>query len=264
MKILLTRDSQLFPYHVAFGSTTVFSPTVELDAPFTVNEIEPVSSVACTCFTVDKIKSAETGKDYDHTWLWTQMVNAGKGTRFGASPKDAFALAVKGQKVIPTGEIDTSAAYFRCDVGVSDAFTNVKSAIQLEYNKGLKRPVGVGTNWYVEYNNTFPNGVLNMGVEVNSEHEWVIVGWDSAHPDMFKIDAHQGYYLYIPRDVFNHAMSDTYGAVALTLAETTAEQIAILKTIQVSVVQKYMDIIYNLYQQLSATIAQLYGTIFKN
>ena len=42
-----------------------------------------------------------------------------------------------------------------------------------------------------------------------------------THPDMFKIDALQGYYMYMPKDVFNHAMDDTYGSVALTIAETS-------------------------------------------
>lgn len=260
MKILLQRDSRLFHYCETFGSTDTFSDNLELDAPFTVNEIEPVGSVACVLYSADKIKSAETGKDYDHTWLQTQAVAKGLMTSNGMSPKDGFALAIKGQKVISTGEIDTSPAYFRTDMGDSDYFTNVKSAIQMEYGKGNKRPVASATYWYSEWANVT---ILPVGKTKISGHCWLIVGWDEAHPNCFKIDSHEGYYKYIPQDVFNLAMRTTYGSIALTIADTTDEQIAILKSIQTSIVQEYLDIIYNIYQQLAATLAQLYGSIFK-
>ncbi len=261
MNIILKKDSRLFPYQTTFGSTETFDDTVELDAPFTVDEIEPIGSVACTCYSANKVKSAETGKEYDPVWLWTQLVQSGKATSAGASPQDAFSIAIKGQKVVPTGEIDTSVAYFRVDSGDADPFTNVKSAIQLEYTTGKKRPVACGTKWYVEYNNTFPNGVLRMGITPNSAHEWIIVGWDSTHPNMFKIDAHQGYYLYMPQDVFNHAMTDTYGAVALTIAETTQEEINILKAINVPWYLQALDLAYNTLIRLGVIISTLYGKL---
>lgn len=253
MKIILKRNSRIFNYQEHFGSTTDFLPTLFVGGD-TISDIEPVGSVMCTAFTADKVKSAETGKKYDHAWLWSQMNSLGKATLAGASPEDAFAVAVKGQKVITTGEIDTSAAYFRTDVGEYDPFTNVKSAIQMEYSKGLKRPEGCGTYWYSQWENVT---VLPVGVTTVSEHEWEIVGWDdTVHPDCFQIDSHEGMYKWMPRDVFNAAMAATYGSMSLTLADSSQEVIDFLKTVQVSLIQRALDLCYNLYQVLSARLTQ--------
>jgi hypothetical protein len=246
-KVILKRDSHLIPYQLAFGATTTFSPSLFVGGD-TISDVEPVGSVLCTCFTADKIKSGETGKKYDHQWLWTQMVTAGKTSSGGASPKDAFAMAVKGQRVIPTGEIETSAGYFQVEIGQYDFFTNVKSAIQLEYNKGFKRPVGIGSQWYSEWENVT---VLPLGKTHVSDHEWQIVGWDESHPNCLQIDSHEGYYKWIPQDVFNAAMDATYGSVALTIAETSQEQIDFLKTVKVSLWDKAFDVLYNIIKQLS-------------
>ncbi len=154
MRINLLQDHRLFNYETTFGSTTTFSPTLIVDAGFL--DVQPIGDVSCTCYTADKVKSGDTGKRYDHTWLWAKMVQARMVVNNGASPQDAFGMAVKGQRVVPTGEIDTSVAYFQCELGQYDFFTNVKSAIQMEYNKGLKRPVGVGTYWYREWLATPP------------------------------------------------------------------------------------------------------------
>ncbi len=246
MKITLKKDSHLFNYSNHFGSTVDFLPTLFVGAD-TLNDIEPTSSVLCTTFTADKVKSGETGKLYDHQWLWSQMQALGETTGNGASPQDAFATAVKGQRVVPTGEIETSAAYFRVDQGPYDAFTNTKSAMQNEYDKGFKRPVGCGTNWYDEWRDVT---LMPMGKTEVSEHEWEIVGWSENYPDCFQIDSHEGYYKYIPRDVFNAAMNATWGAVALTLAETTQEEIDYLKSVKVSLLQQALDLAYNIYKIL--------------
>lgn len=250
MKLLLHKDSHLFNYQTRFGSTTTFSPTLFVGNPWAISDIEPIGSVMCTAFTADKVKSGETGKAYDHNWLWSQMNMAGEVSNTGASPKDAFATAVKGQKVSVTGEIETSAAYVQTEIGQYDFFTNVKSFIQMEYNKGFKRPVGVGTWWFYEWENVV---VLPMGKTHITDHEWEIVGWDANYPDCFQIDTHEGAYKYIPRNVFNEAMDITYGSVALSLMETTQEDIDYLKDIKVSLLQEIYDLAYNIYVNLQAT-----------
>ena len=192
MKILLKRDHRIFKYDQVFGDTIVFTPTLYVDAG--TLEPQPVGSVYCTVYTTGKIGTAETGRKYDYLWTWIQMVKLGKTSSGGASPQDAFSVSIKGMKVVPTGEIDTFPAYFRTDIGRYDAFTNVKSCIQNEYNKGLKRPVGIGSQWYAEWGGVLPNGIMPMGINHTSDHEWLVCGWDEQHPDMFKIDSHEGYY----------------------------------------------------------------------
>lgn len=258
MKTFLKRDSKLFKYETMFSSTTDFSPTLLVDASHM--DIEPIGSVACTCYAVDNLISAITGLIYDHDWLWTQMIKAGKATSTGASPQDAFSTALTGVRVVPTGEIDTPViAYFQVDEGSFDSFTNVKSAMQNEYNKGDKRPVGVGTKWYPEWNTVGPNGTVPLPLSLNSPiaHEWEICGWDEQHPDCFKINSWQGYYLYISRDVFNAVMDATYGSVALMFAQTTQEQIDYLKSIKISLWQKIFDLVFNISSNLSTKIQTL-------
>ncbi len=225
MKIILKRDSRLFPYHITFGSTTNF-PDVLFVGGDTLNDIEPIGAVDCVPMTVDKIKTAQTGKFYDHVWLWAELVDSGKATKFGCSPQDGFAMAVKGQKQTFTDTVDTSGGYFRVDSGDSDRFSNIKSAITIENIMGKKRPIGCGTYYYPNWLN---QTVLSTGQGYPSAHEWEIVGWDDVnHPNCFQIDAHIGFYQWIPQDVFNTTMNATYGSVALTLADTTQEIINIL------------------------------------
>lgn len=254
MKILLKKDYRRFNYQKVFGSTTIFLPTLLVDAGFL--DKQNVGAVDCTAFTADKVKSGETGKRYDHTWLWAQMMEKGKTSSGGASPQDAFAMAVKGQKVVPTGEIDTSVAYFQVDEGQYDFFTNTKSAIQKEYNSGKKRPVGCGTFWYAEWN-VGPNGVMPEGKFHISDHEWLVCGWDEEHPNCFKIDAHMGYHMYMPQNTFNKAMDATYGSVGLTLAETSQEVIDFQKANSYSLIQSIIDKIFNTLKVIQAQINAL-------
>lgn len=256
MKIILKRDYRRFKYEQVFGDVTPqFSDTLLVDNGSL--DIEPNGSVACTCFTVDKVKSGDTGKSYDHTWLWTKMVQAGKVSSGGASPQDAFSQAVKGQKVVGTGEIDTSVAYVQVDGDKGNYFLKVKSAIQNEFNKGFKRPVGVGTFWFAEWSAVLPNGTLPHGTTHVSDHEWLICGWDKEHPNSFKIDTHEGYYKYITQEEFNYAMDITYGSVALTLVQTTDEQIEFLKNQKIDLIKTALDFCFNLYKILTARLALL-------
>lgn len=257
MRTILKRDSRLFNYQQKFGATTEFLPTLFVGNPNTISDIEPMGSVMCTVFTADKVKSGETGKIYDHNYVWGKMIQAGKVSAGGASPQDGFAMAVTGQRVVPTGEIETSAGYFQCEIGQYDSFTNVKSAIQLEFNKGYKRPVGCGTHFYP---NWVGQTVLSQVQGDPSEHEWQIVGWDETHQDCFQIDAHLGFYQYIPKDIFNETMDELYGTVALTLSETTQEEIDALKAIKVSLIKRMLDWCYNRVKILTARLQTIQKT----
>lgn len=249
MNTLLKKDSRLFDYQSKFGSTSTIN--LELSVDSGVFPIEPIGSVACTCYTTTQIATAITGKSYDVAWQWQMMVNTNLATPQGAAPQDAFKSAVS-NGFLPLGAtvIDKPVvAYFRADQGVYDAFGNVQSAMQLEYNKGFRRPVGCGTLWYEEWNIVPANGVLPIGKTPISDHEWEICGWDTDI-DIFKINAWQGYYLYMPRDVFNATMAATSGSVALTFATTTQEEIDYLKSVDISLYQKAIDLAYNILHKL--------------
>lgn len=247
--IRLKRDSHIFQYHTEFGSTTDILPTLIVDAGHM--DIEPVGSEACTCYTVCNIMSAITGKTYDILWQWTQMVAHGRASLSGASSQDAFAEGINGVKVVLTGEVETPVvAYFQVDTGPLDFYGNVQSAIQLEFNKGLKRPIGVGTVWYPNWLSAGVNGTLPPGQGKPTDHEWEVCGWDVDHPGCFKINAWLGYYVYMPQAIFNTAMDATYGSVALTFAETSQEKIDYLKTVEISAIQICLDFCYNLLHRL--------------
>lgn len=255
MKTILKRDHRLFPYQYVFGSTLQFDETLLVDAGFL--DTQPVGNIDCVLYSADKVKSGETGKKYDHVWLGIQARKTGKMTSTGMTPQDGFSVAIKGQKVVPTGEIETSPAYFQTEIGKYDFFTNVKSAMQLEHNDGKRRPIACGTFWYAEWGGVLPNGIMPEGKTHTSDHEWVVCGWDKEHPNCFKIDAHLGYYMYIPQDVFNKAMDATYGSVALTIAATSEEGIEWMKANSYSFIQSWIDRIYNALKIIQAKINNL-------
>ena len=77
MKTFLKKDYRLFKYQQVFGATQNFLPTLLLDTD--ISDAQPIGNVMCTCYSADKVKSVETGKKYDHVWLWAQMQKLGKG-----------------------------------------------------------------------------------------------------------------------------------------------------------------------------------------
>lgn len=249
MKIFLKKDHRLFSYQKEFGSTTKFLPTLLVDAGYL--DVQPPGNVMCTCYTACNIASAITGTKYDIIWLWTQMVQLGKTSNGGASPQDAFDTATKGLKNVFTGEITKPViAYFQVETGQYDFFTNVKSAIQMEYNKGFKRPVGIGTVFYPNWANGGANIIFSKGLGNPSDHEWEVCGWDEQHPNCFQMNWWGGFKDYITQDDFNKAMDATYGSVALTFAVTTQEKIDFLKEQNYSRIQGAIDKIYNILKPL--------------
>lgn len=255
MKISLKRNSKLFSYQAHFGSTTDFPVRLFVDAGFL--EIQPIGDVECTCFTACNVASAMTGKRYDHIALWADMQGLGKVSVNGADPVDAFSTAVqKGLHISPTGEIEKPAvAYFQVETGQYDFFTNVKSYMTLESQKGFKRAVGCGTPWFAEWLGLNSDTVLPEGKQAVSNHEWMVTGWDDElHPDCFRIDWWGGRYFWITREGFNSAMDALYGTKALGLAQTTEEELEYLKALKVSLIQKALDICYNIYVNLSTQL----------
>lgn len=246
---MILKRKQVFNYQKEYGSTTEFLPTLLFDT--NIDDIEPAGAVICVPMAFDKIASIITGFLYDHQYLWTQIVQAGKASSGGCSPQDGFAIGIKGIKRVLTGEIDTFPAYFQTDIGQYDFFTNVKSAMQMEYNKGFKRANGIGTYFYPNWVN---QTVLGQGQGAPTDHEWTVTGWDDVqYPNCFRIDADLGFYQWIPQEVFNTAMDATYGSVALTIGQSTAEKIAYLKATEISAIQTCLNFCYNLAKQLQAT-----------
>jgi hypothetical protein len=116
----------------------------------------------------------------------------------------------------------------------------------------------VVSNW----NDVEPNGVLPMGQGTPSKHEWKVCGWDADHGNAFKINAWQGYYVWIPQEVFNATMNATYGSVALTLATSSEEVIAFNKAIKISTLQQLIQLYENCIIALTSLKHLLYGKLF--
>ena len=246
MNTILKRDSRLFNYQHNFGTTTIFLPTLFVDSGD--QPVQPIGNVQCTVYTATDVGKGENGKDYPIDDVWNEMLIQGKASTSGASPQDAFAAMTS----LYSSDFTS---YYQTDVGIFDFFFNVKSAIQNEYNLGRKRPNGCGTYWYQEWNGLSPGSIMPMPKTKVSNHEWEVTGWDELHGDMFRIKAWTGCYYWIPREVFNFAMDDCYGTVALTLATSSQEVIDFNKAISVSKWNLLMDTCYNILQSIKALFA---------
>ena len=253
MNILLKSDKRLFSYQRNFGETTNIQPTLLLDSGDL--PIEPVGSVQCTTYTTTSIGKDETGKDYSIDEVWQAMITEGKVSNGGALPQDAFSAFVG-------LESNDFTSYYQTDIGIYDRFGNVQSAIQLEFNAGRKRTQGCGTYWYPNWNEVPQNGILPMGQGTPSKHEWKVCGWDAEHGNAFKINAWEGYYVWIPQEVFNGTMNATYGSVALTLATSSQETIDFNKAIKISTLQKLIQLYENVIILLTELKNTLYGKLF--
>lgn len=253
MKILLKSYSKLFNYQDKFGATLAFSPSLRVDAGFL--DQQPAGNVECTAYTADNIVSGQTKIQYDHDWLFNQVILSGKASSLGADPVDTFSIATKGLKDKQGNVSDPINSYYQTDKGQYDYFTNVKSAIQMEYNQGRNRPQGVGSLWYSEFIQS-PNAVLPMPTQKStSHHEWMVCGWDEEHPDCFIVNWWFRQYNYMPRDVFNRLMDEIWGSKALTFAFTPEEEIEALKAIKVSLWDKIFDLVYNLIQHFKTQVS---------
>ncbi len=131
-------------------------------------------------------------------------------------------------------------AYLFVD-GPYDHFNNVRSTIWL--NRENNMSVGVGTDWYSEYEQVGPDGIIPEGKTVSGGHAWSIKGWKTINGKLYLIaKTWQGVgygdkgYCYFSQEEFNRLM-DARGSVAMTLCRVNPADV---KTIEISLIERLL------------------------
>ena len=193
--IWLKTDSRDRHYHI-FGQTTDFPLEISFDSQLP-DAVQPIGDVKCTCYTTCDIANDQDKVIYDIQDLWSRIPQ----TAFGADPRDALKEAVK-RGLLPlnsTLRLTHWSSYWRADTGGMDAFDNVRSALLL-----AQSPVGCATMWYSNWH----GGILTMGTQIVGGHMYAIEGWKQINGEPhFIIEAWTGEKMFMPRDVFNKAVS---------------------------------------------------------
>lgn len=197
MKIKLIQDSRDEHYHI-FGQTVDFPLTATYDDPSIPQKIQPIGNVECTCYAATYVAQNFTKVEYDIDDLFNRIPHS----TFGADPRDVLGEVIK-NGLLPKGgteRVNPYSSYFRADTGGLDKFNNTRSA-QMQTNS----PVMIWTNWYHNWLNLGPNGVMPVGDTAVSDHMYTGLGWIDGE-DMV-IEWWGGYTMRMPRATFNDAVS---------------------------------------------------------
>lgn len=214
---ILKSDSRNIPFHV-FGQTLDFVPESHFgdNVPMIV---ETGGGIDCTALSTIKIAYSQTKKNFDEAKLWSEVPHDVNG----AMPQTTLGTAIKqGLLNIATQLWEKIwEGYFQSDNGpLANAFDNTRSAMTLAQSSAM-----VNTYWYSEWNGLNPLEVMPQGLTPVSEHSYVFLDWVIVNGvTMAKIDAHVGYLLLMPQEVFNEALSKT-GCSSLMPSTHTVELI---------------------------------------
>ena len=182
-------DLRDFYFHEEVGSTNVFTDESNF-GDSVPHLVENPGEVDCTAISTDKVYYSQKGSFYDLQTLWTATPH----TTTGADPRQTLATAIK---------LGMFAAYFRADTGSMAAHDNVRSAMTL-----AESSCQVNSNWYSNWTDVQPGGVMPQGDTAVSEHSYTILDWKLVNGvPMFLIDADFGYTTYMPFDVFDTEMT---------------------------------------------------------
>lgn len=251
-KILLRVDSRDLEHHLTLGATTIFPDTINFDDGLT-NIIEAPNDVDCTAISTCDVCGDQTKQVYDVDDLWAQVPKSA----LGADPRDTMSITIKnGLLRKGTNVRDISwTSYFRGDTDKTqiDAFDSVRSAMLVSQSS-----ITVGSNWYANWNQVSPNGIMPQGDRVVSGHDYKICGWGIISGSlMFKIKAWQGYTTWMPRGVFNYTIGQL--GCGTYMPSTTAITEKRKRTLQ----QWLLDSIQNLLLIFRQMYTQIYGKLFK-
>jgi hypothetical protein len=205
-----------------------------------VDLVQPIGNVMCTCYTCADIASDKDNLAYDPVDLWNRIPQ----TQFGATPQDALRETVKvGLLPISQSErVKPFNSYYEPHSGNFDAFDNVRSALLT-----CKYPIAVWTQWYREWSGL---NILPVGNNGNNGHMYTAEGWKivSGEP-MLIIEAWLGYKVYMPREVFNKAVS-VWGCGTAVLS-TLQIDIDRKKTITEAILDTMKNILLWIQEQIS-------------
>jgi len=213
----LKQDSRDLHYHQKFGTVDSLPDEFILDTPLP-DAIQPVGNNKCTAFTICDMAADQDGIIYDIDEFFARI--PGANDAIGADLRKAMSEAVEHGLKPKNGGLTLKhwSSYWRADTGPKDAFDNTRSAMYM-----AKLPVGAGTVWYEEW--TDGHRIVTFGSNVVSSHAWAIEGWTiKDNQPMLQVEAHIGYKLYFPRDVYNYVIGG-YGAGAFVLSTATVDLI---------------------------------------
>ncbi len=129
--------------------------------------------------------------------LWNLVPKSGGG----ATPLDSIKTAITvGLFNLLTHLFDKIwTNYFDATVGTSDAFTNTMKNMNVAQSSAM-----INGYWYQNWNDLQEGSIMPQGDVVSSDHSFVFVDYVEMNgKTVAKIDAHQGYHVYMPQDVFN-------------------------------------------------------------
>ena len=197
--IKLFTDSRDLKYNEHFGQVVFFPDEFNVDTPL-FDDVQPIGDVKCVAYTCTDIASDQTGVKYDIPDLFNRIPNDVNG----ANPRDGFSEVCK-NGLLPVGQTERVKkwkTYFSAHTGSYDAFDNVRSALQI-----ANSPIAVYTRWYSNWN-VGQGGILRVGEIAMNGHCYDIQGWKMINGEpMLVVQAWQGYTSYMPRNVFNKALS---------------------------------------------------------
>lgn len=244
MPIKLRYDSRDKVFHQRFGSILEFPKEVNFDRPL-YDDIQPIGDVKCTCYTTCDIAEDQDGIEYDINDLWKRIPQ----TPQGADPRDALGEAVK-NGLLPetkTERVKHWKSYWRGDIGPSDAFDNLRSAMLL-----AQSPVAICSYWYKEW---FDTDFLPVGKNPLSSHMYDAQGWREINGEPYLvIEAWIGRKLFMNRATFNAAMKP-YGMQTWVLS-TSEIDVKRTRTLIEWIKDAILNLIIKLKQQQIAIMQQ--------
>lgn len=210
-KITLRQDSR--DLHIAdyFGSLDAIPDEMEFDRGLT-NPVESSDEVDCTAISGTDVATDQTGTKYSVSDLWSLTPK----TNLGADPRDSMAVIVEqGLQPINGGPRDTRwINYMRADGDSGDYYVNTQSSMMLTNSSTT-----IASNFYLEWRNIGPNGILPEGKTRITGHDYKISGWKDG---MFHVKHWLGYFVWMPKEVFNTEMNKS-GTTALIPTTREAE-----------------------------------------
>jgi hypothetical protein len=160
--------------------------------------VEPIGAEDCTALSLIKVAKSQTNKDYDVNMLW----NATPQNPNGANPIDTITTAIRrGLFNTVTHTVDYLwTSYFDTTIGGEiDAFTNTCRNMDAAQSSCM-----INGKWYSNWNLCPAGSVMPQGDTSISGHSFVFVDYTIVNGANFAmIDAHQGYHLLMPQEVFN-------------------------------------------------------------
>lgn len=211
--IRLKHDSRDFVHANAFGQAVDIPTEINFDTPLPDN-VQPLGDVKCVCYSVCDEAEDEFGVEFDISDLWNRVPH----NQFGSDPRDVLALVVNQDKggLLPIGGTTRRKDYksfYRADLGQRDAFDNVRVSATIAQTSVIG-----AVYWCAEWLNLSEGSVMPEGKTMLNGHAFTIEGWKQINGEsMFIVEWWGGKKYYMPRKVFNLAMSN-YGTQTWILA----------------------------------------------